>query len=56
MLKWIGLALIVIGVAEFLLFTYLAPRKPGIAGRKRFLDVNAGFNAVLGVVLLAVGS
>jgi hypothetical protein len=56
MLKWIGLALIVIGVVEFLLFTYLAPRKPDIAGRKRFLDLNAGFNTVLGTVLLIVGS
>ena len=56
MLQWVGLALIVIGAIEFFLFTHLAPRKPAIAGRKRFLDLNAGFNVALGIVLLAVGS
>ncbi|RPK65304.1 hypothetical protein EES43_08365 [Streptomyces sp. ADI96-02] len=55
MLLWIGAALVAIGAFEFALFSYMAPRNPGIAKRKRFLDLNAGFNAVLGVVLIVVG-
>lgn len=50
----IGLALVIIGGAEFVIFRHLATVKPNIAQRKTLLYVNAGFNVVLGAVLIAV--
>jgi len=52
----IGVALVVAGVAEFVLFRYLAPRKENIARRIVILNANALLNVVVGVVLLFVGA
>ena len=50
------MALVVAGVAEFVLFRYLAPRKENIARRIVILNANALLNVVVGVVLLFVGA
>jgi hypothetical protein len=50
----IGLTLVIIGLAEFLIFRHLAKTKPNIARRKTLLYVNAGFNVVLGALLIAI--
>jgi putative copper export protein len=52
----IGLFLVVAGVAEFVLFRYLAPRKENIARRLRLLNANALVNVTLGVILLIAGA
>ena len=53
-LDMVGLALIVIGVAEYVIFRALAPSKPNIARIMPFLIGNSVFNLVLGVVLMLV--
>ena len=55
-LQGIGVFLIVAGVAEFVLFRFLAPRQPSIARRIRLLNANAVLNAIAGVILLIIGS
>jgi len=55
-LQGIGVFLIVAGVAEFVLFRFLAPRQPSIARRIRLLNANAVLNATAGVILLIIGS
>ena len=55
-LQGIGVFLIVAGVAEFVLFRFLAPRQPSIARRIRLRNANAVLNATAGVVLLIIGS
>jgi len=55
-LQGIGVFLIVAGVAEFVLFRFLAPRQPTIARRIRLLNANAVLNATAGVILLIIGS
>ena len=55
-LQGIGVFLIAAGVAEFVLFRFLAPRKPNIARRIRLLNANALLNATVGVILLIIGS
>jgi hypothetical protein len=52
----IGLFFILAGVVEFVLFRWLAPRRPNIARRIRLLNVNALVNVMVGVVLLLVGA
>jgi hypothetical protein len=54
-IRGIGLLLIVAGIVEFVLFRYLAQRKPNIARRIRLLNANALLNVTIGVVLLIVG-
>jgi hypothetical protein len=51
----VGAALLVIGVGEYVVFRYLAPRNPSIARRRTLLNANALFNALAGAVLLVVG-
>ena len=41
---------------EFVLFRWLAPKRPNIARRIRLLNVNALVNVMVGVVLLLVGA
>lgn len=53
-LDLVGLALIVIGVVEYLIFRALAPSKPNIARIMPFLIGNSVFNVVLGVVLMLI--
>ena len=55
-LQGIGVFLIVAGVAEFVLFRFLASRQPTIARRIRLLNANAVLNATAGVILLIIGS
>ena len=50
----VGLALIAIGVAEFVIFRTLAPSKPNIARILNWLYANSAFNVVLGIVLIAI--
>jgi hypothetical protein len=45
----------VIGVGEYFVFRYLAPRNPNIARRLTVLNTNAAVNVVIGLVLLVVG-
>jgi hypothetical protein len=51
----IGILLIVTGAVEFVLFRFLAPRRPNIARRIRLLNANALLNATVGTILLIVG-
>jgi hypothetical protein len=52
----IGVFLIVAGVVEFVLFRFLAPRRPNIARRIRLLNANALLNATVGIILLIIGA
>jgi hypothetical protein len=54
-LQGIGVFLIA-AVTEFVLFRFLAPRRPNIARRIRLLNANALLKATLGVILLIIGS
>lgn len=54
-LQIVGLVLVAAGVVEFVVFRYLAPRKPNIARRIVLLNLNALLNVVVGLVLLFVG-
>lgn len=47
----IGIALVVIGVGEYVLFRYLAPRRQNIARRMPLLVANSAFNVIVGVAL-----
>ena len=51
----IGLFFIVAGAAEFVLFRYVLPDRPGIASKMSFLMFNAGLNVVIGIVLILIG-
>jgi hypothetical protein len=54
-LQVVGATLVVIGVVEFLVFRYLAPRQERIAQRMTLLNANSAFNVVAGIVLVLVG-
>ncbi len=54
-LQFVGAALVVIGVAEYCVFRYLAPRQENIARRITLLNANSAFNIVTGLVLVLVG-
>jgi hypothetical protein len=56
LIQGIGLLLIIAGIAELVLFRFLAHRKLNIARRIRLLNANALFNVTIGVVLLVVGA
>ncbi|MDX2008361.1 MAG: hypothetical protein SFU83_24205 [Meiothermus sp.] len=53
-LDWVGVALIIIGVAEYVIFQMLAPSKPNIARIMPFLIGNSVFNGILGLVLIVI--
>ncbi len=55
-LQGIGAFLVAAGVAELVLFRYLAPRRENIARRLRLLNANALVNIAVGVVLLIAGA
>ena len=55
-LQGIGVFLIIAGVVEFVLFRFLAPRRPNIARRIRLLNANALVNATVGIILLITGA
>jgi hypothetical protein len=55
-LQGIGLFLVVAGIVEFVLFRFLAPRKPNIARRIKLLNANALLNVTVGVILLILGT
>ncbi|WP_158221037.1 hypothetical protein [Kineosporia sp. R_H_3] len=50
----IGVALVVIGVGEYVLFRYLAPRREDIARRMPLLVANSAFNVVVGAALFVL--
>lgn len=50
----IGVALVVIGVGEYVLFRYLAPRREDIARRMPLLVANSVFNVVVGAALFVL--
>jgi hypothetical protein len=52
---WAGLALILIGLIEFVLFRFVLAERPSIKSHRGLLMVNAAFNVVVGVVMLIVG-
>jgi hypothetical protein len=56
LVQGIGLFFVLAGLVEFVLFRWLAPRRPNIARRIRLLNVNALVNVTVGVVLLLVGA
>lgn len=47
----IGLALVVIGVAEVVLFQFLAPRRESIRRRMPLLIANSALNVLVGFAL-----
>jgi hypothetical protein len=49
----VGVALIVVGLVEVVVFRSLAPRKPNIARLMPFLMGNSALNVTLGVAVLA---
>jgi hypothetical protein len=49
----VGVSLIAIGIFEFALFQWLAPRMPNIARRMPLLMANSAFNVVMGLGALA---
>ena len=51
----VGAVLILAGIIEFVLFGFLAPRRPKIARRIRLLQANAFLNAAVGIILLIIG-
>jgi hypothetical protein len=53
-LRTVGAFLILLGVAEFVVFKYLARSKANIARRIGLLTLNSGVNVVVGVVLIAM--
>ena len=53
-LRGVGVFLILLGVAEFVVFRRLARSKANIAKRLPLLTVNSVVNVVLGVALIAV--
>lgn len=52
----IGVCLIIAGAVEFVLFRFLAPRRPNIARRIRLLNANALVNAAVGIILVIIGA
>jgi hypothetical protein len=53
-LRAVGVFLILLGIAEFIGFRYLARSKPNIARRMGLLTLNSAVNVVVGVVLIAL--
>ena len=49
----VGWLLVVIGVAEYALFRYLAPRRENIRRRMPLLVANSTLNMVVGLALVA---
>jgi len=50
----VGALLVVIGVAEYVLFRYLAPRRENIRRRMPLLVVNSALNVVVGLALVVL--
>jgi hypothetical protein len=53
-LRIVGVALILLGVAEVVVFRYLARSKENIARRIGLLMLNSAVNVVVGVILVAL--
>ena len=53
-LRAVGAFLILLGVAEFVVFRFLAPSKANIARRLGLLTLNSVVNVIAGVVLIAL--
>ena len=52
---WVGSALILIGLIEFVLFRFVLAQRPSVSSHRGLLTVNCAFNVVVGVVLLIIG-
>ena len=52
-LRALGALLILLGIAEYVAFRYLARSKTNIARRMGLLTLNSAVNVVVGVVLIA---
>jgi hypothetical protein len=52
--QWVGVALVAIGVAEYVLFRALAPRREDIRRRMPLLVANSALNVVVGLGLLVL--
>ena len=53
-LRGVGVFLILLGIAEFFTFRYLARSKANIARRMLLLTLNSAVNVAVGVVLIAL--
>jgi hypothetical protein len=53
-LRAVGVFLIVLGIAEFVVFRYLARSKTNIARRLGLLTLNSAVNVVVGVALIVL--
>ena len=53
-LRAIGIFLILLGIAEFIVFRYLARSRENIARRLGLLNLNSAANVVVGIVLVVV--
>ena len=54
-LQFLGIVLIVVGIAEFPLFRSLGRTRPGIARKQLLFDVNGALVIVLGALVFMVG-
>ncbi len=52
--QWLGVVLVVIGLGEYALFRYLAPRRETIRRRMPLLTANSAVNVVAGGLLVAL--
>jgi hypothetical protein len=53
-LRAVGVFLVVLGVAEFVTFRYLARSKANIARRLGLLTLNSAVNVVVGIALIVL--
>jgi hypothetical protein len=53
-LRSVGVFLILLGIAEFAVFRYLARTKTNIARRMGLLTLNSAVNVVVGIALIAL--
>ena len=52
--QWVGVALVALGVAEYVLFRALAPRREDIRRRMPLLVANSTLNVVVGLGLVVL--
>ncbi len=53
--EWVGGGLVLTGAIEFVLFRFVLAGRADIARRQRLLMMNAAFNVVVGIALVATG-
>lgn len=50
---WVGIALVVIGIVEYVVFRRMAPERENIRTRMGLLTANSALNVVVGLALIA---